>query len=278
MSTLEAPIAYLVKSNKSADHLVYPAQGPKKTVRPEQEYHTMLIRDCRELKQSLSLDQSGFELHFHHSKTRDFYDTEEVKNHYYPEMRDFLKAKVGAEDVIVFDDNTRSAVRAEAGQFGVRQPTQSAHVDYTVSSGPRRCLEILKDAGKLEYQGQRMALVNIWRPITGPVEDWPLTVCDARTTEENDFVETNIHHFGEDDLETPRHSGQVFSLQHSAAHEWYFAPQMQPNEILFLKGYDSLPGHACFTPHTGFINPEAPEECIPRESIELRTLVIYPKS
>lgn len=275
---LQAPIAYLIKSNKPTDHLVYPAKSSRKTVRPEQEFHTMTIRDCRDVTEVLSLDKTGFELHLHKSETNDFYDEEEIRSHYYSEMQEFLKKKVGAEEVIVFDDNTRSAVRAKAGQLGVREPTQSAHVDYTISSGPRRCMEILNDAGQSRYRDNRMALINIWRPIVGPVEDWPLTVCDAQTTEQNDFVETNIHHFGEDDLENPRHSGQVFSLQHNVAHQWYFASHMQPNEVLFLKGYDSLAGRACFTPHTGFINPTASAGCTPRESIELRTLVIYPES
>ena len=46
-------------------------------------------------------------------------------------------------------------------------------------------------------------------------------------------------------------------------------------EVLFLKGWDSAPGRACFTPHTGFKNPGRAEDFIPRESIEVRTLVVY---
>ena len=100
-----------------------------------------------------------------------------------------------------------------------------------------------------------MALVNVWRPIVGPVEDRPLTVCDERTTTPGDFVEVEIQHFGEEDLEVPRHRGHVYSCRHNPNHRWYYASHMQPDEVLFLKGWDSEPGRACFTPHTGFVNP-----------------------
>ena len=52
---------------------------------------------------------------------------------------------------------------------------------------------------------------------------------------------------------------------------------MQPEEVMFLKCFDSAEdGRASFTGHTGFINPDCPHEYTPRESIEARTLVIYP--
>jgi hypothetical protein len=51
---------------------------------------------------------------------------------------------------------------------------------------------------------------------------------------------------------------------------------MQPHEALLLKCYDSATdGRARFVPHTAFIDPTAPEDAPPRESIELRTLVFH---
>ena len=78
-------------------------------------------------------------------------------------------------------------------------------------------------------------------------------------------------------VNNPRHSGQVFSLRYNPAHRWYFAPHMQPDEVLFLKGYDSKPGLGCYTPHTGFLNPDRAADFTPRESIEVRTLLVYPE-
>ena len=158
----------------------------------------------------------------------------------------------------------------------MRTPVDAAHNDYTPSSGPRRAREILLDAGKLAHAGRRLALINVWRPIIGPAQDVPLAVCDARSTAPDDFVETDIHHFGEDDLERPRHSGQIYSVRHNPAHRWYYVSDMQPHEVLLLKNWDSAgDGRACYTPHTGFRNPAAPPNARPRESIEARTLCVF---
>ena len=44
-------------------------------------------------------------------------------------------------------------------------------------------------------------------------------------------------------------------------------------EVILLKCYDSADdGRACFTGHTGFLNPNLPKTFTPRESIEARTL------
>jgi hypothetical protein len=51
---------------------------------------------------------------------------------------------------------------------------------------------------------------------------------------------------------------------------------MQPDEFLLLKCFDSRSdGRARFTPHTAFENPACPRDFIARESIEVRTLVVF---
>jgi hypothetical protein len=72
--------------------------------------------------------------------------------------------------------------------------------------------------------------------------------------------------------------GELFSVRHSPAHRWYYAPEMQPDEALLLKCYDSEtePGIARFMPHTAFEDPTAPPDILLRESIELRSMVFHP--
>jgi hypothetical protein len=51
---------------------------------------------------------------------------------------------------------------------------------------------------------------------------------------------------------------------------------MQPDEALLLKCFDSATdGRARFAPHTAFEDPTAPSDALPRESIEIRTLVFH---
>ncbi len=272
-----AQLAYLVAGDSRAQHLIYPPNCGRALVRPAQEHHAMPIADCRQLSPAATVDGAGFELLHAPSAIADFYNDEDVRSRYYPEVASFLRRVLGALDVVVFDHNQRSAVRAAQGQPGVRMPVDAAHDDYTPQSGPRRAREILNDAGRPPYVSHRKALINVWRPIIGPVQDVPLAICDARSTVPADFVPTDIHHFGEDDLEHPRHSGEIYSLIYNPTHRWYYAKDMQPDEVLLLKNWDSSEdGRASYTPHTGFKNPAAPANARPRESIEVRTLVIYP--
>lgn len=276
-TSLEAPVAYLAAEVSRAEHRVYPLSSGRALVRPEQEYRTMRITDCRHLTPTPTLPSAGFELVSAPHAMIDFYDDEAVRGHYYPEVIALLKARLGARAVVVFDHNQRSARRAAAGQPGVRTPVAAAHVDYTPSSGPRRAREILDEAGLAHLADHHLALINVWRPIVGPVQDLPLALCDARSTQPADFVETAIHHFSEDDLDHPRLSGQIYSLRYNPSHRWYYVSDMQPDEALLIQNWDSQDTtHSGYMPHTGFRNPAAPADSIPRESIEARTLVIYP--
>lgn len=273
---VQAPLTYLAPGDGSVEVRVYPPNSGLATVRPASAQYPMSIRDSRPIARQLRLDEHGFELHARRSPFTDFYDEAAVRERYYPEVESVMKALTGALAVIVFDHNVRSAVRAARGEPGVRVPVDSAHNDYTEQSGPKRRREILEAAGRTELADRHFAFVNLWRPIVGPVLDNPLAVCDARSVSPGDLVATDIHHFGEGNLETPRHSGQIYSLRHNPAHRWFYASAMQTDELLLLKNFDSRAGaHARFMPHTGFNNPACPKDFIPRESIEARTLIVF---
>ena len=275
-NSIEGAIAYIDSTGQTAEHLVYPVSSGKKIVRPPNSYQKMIINDGRGEIDSFNLDLQGFSLIRHKSNIADFYDNEAVKRQYYPEMIELLKTRLHATDVLIFDHNQRSKVRAAAKQPEVRNPVASAHVDYTLSSAPNRSIEILEKANKSHYVGRRLALINAWRPIIGPAEDFPLALCDVRTVQADDLVQTHIHHFSESDPDTPRHSGQIYSLRHNLSHQWYYFSAMQPDEVLLLRNWDSTADKKSdYTPHTGFKNNLAPAGTRPRESIEIRALVVY---
>ena len=63
-------------------------------------------------------------------------------------------------------------------------------------------------------------------------------------------------------------------LAHAPGQRWYYAPEMTPDEVLLIKGWDSIDdGRARFTPHGAFSYAETPD-APPRESIEVRALVV----
>ena len=73
----------------------------------------------------------------------------------------------------------------------------------------------------------------------------------------------------------PDRVGEIYNLAHAPSQRWYYAPQMTEDEVLLIKGCDSLDdGLARFTPHSAFNFPETREDAPARESIEVRTLVV----
>jgi hypothetical protein len=276
LPSVTAELAFLASTEGRPQTRIYPPSSGLPTIRPPLERHAVEITDARPIAQSLSLHEQGFELREAPTRFTEFYDEARVRSAYYPDVREALLELTGALEVIVFDHNVRSAARAARGEIGVRVPVDQAHNDYTERSGPKRKLDILEAAGRLDLKDHRVAFVNLWRPIVGPVWDNPLAVCDARSIAPEQLVATQILHFGEDNLEVPRHSGEIYSLRFDPAQRWFYFSAMQPQEALLLKNYDSRPDvRARFMPHTGFRNPACPPQFIPRESIEARTLVVF---
>jgi hypothetical protein len=116
----------------------------------------------------------------HRSRFHDYFDPEWAHDEYYAKAAPVLKEATGALEVFIFDHNVRNKPRSDRGDGGVRMPVEGAHNDYTLSSGPRRIREVLEEHKALDLVEHRGALVNLWRPIVGPVQDHPLAICYAR--------------------------------------------------------------------------------------------------
>jgi len=243
------------------------------------EEHDIKITDLRSLPESelagFTTDTSGFQwVHGVESvlKEDDFFDDEKVKTVYYAEVDAFLKKFLGAKRTQIFDHTTRRARPAgvtEPDVPGNRGPAVSAHVDQTPKAGAERVfLHLGEDAERLSKG--RAQIVNIWRPIRGPVVDYPLTVADYRSIKpEVDLQAT--------DLKYPHRDGETYSVRFGEHQRWYYVSNQQPGDVLLLKCYESevVPGRALLTPHTAFKNPNAKGDELPRQSIEVRTLVFY---
>ena len=227
------------------------------------------IRNLRGLTEA-SVDREGFELLTHPTTVADLNDDDAVNTVYYEELEEMLRARFNAKRVVIFDSTRRSDRRGGAeNPDGARRPASHIHVDYTVDSGPKRLREVLGDeeAERLLREGARIRQINVWRPIVGPVERAPLALADASSIAQEDLFATD-HVF-------PDRTGEIYHLAYSPSQRWFYAPHMTRDEVLLIKGWDSLEdGPARFTPHTAFDLPDTPPTAPPRESIETRTLVI----
>ncbi|GAX45543.1 hypothetical protein NIES4075_65640 [Tolypothrix sp. NIES-4075] len=233
--------------------------------------HKLPIRNARPIIQDLSLDREGFAYALHHSNVRNFYDDSEIQRVYYPEAEQLLKKVTGATQVVIFDHTLRNAQRLQQGESQIKEPVKRVHNDFTAKSGYTRALLELTARGidnTDELLQQRFAVVNVWRPIAQPVQESPLAVCDAQSIAPKDLVAG--------DLVYRDRVGETYAITYNPAHRWFYFPQLQPNEALFIKCFDSAEdGRARFAAHTAFEDPTSPADAPPRESIELRALVFY---
>jgi hypothetical protein len=234
------------------------------------ETHIVPIYDLRGIGGNLSLDRQGFEWLGQTSAVRNFYDDDEVRSVYYPEAQRFIAEATGASRVFIFDHTVRRRViGADDRAPGTpRQPATRVHVDHTARSGPQRVRDLFGEEAETLLKG-RVQIINLWRPIRGPLRDAPLAVCDATSVAPGDLVPS--------DLVYRDRTGETYAVTYNPAHRWYYVPEMQADEVLLLKCFDSeTDGRARFMPHTAFDDPTAPADILPRESIELRTLVFHP--
>lgn len=244
-----------------------PPGEPKTTALPEP--HQMPVFDARPIAGGFSLDREGFALVRHPTVVRDFYDDKQVRDVYYPAAAAFIQARLRADRVVIFDHTVRKRVEGAADNRdgGPRQPATRVHVDQTDVSGANRVREHLGSEAEQLLKG-RVQVVNLWRPIRGPLRDAPLAMCDATSVAPDDLVAS--------DLIYPNRKGETYSVRYNAAHRWFYFPEMTADEALLLKCYDSATdGRARFAPHTAFVDPTTPPDAPPRESIELRTLVFH---
>jgi hypothetical protein len=265
---VEAELNYLAPMAERPRYYAYDAGEVSSNMTPEP--HRVPIRDMRPIAAEVELDRQGFALVEQHTAVRDFWDDDEVRRVYYPEAERFIAEKTGASRVFIFDHLQRRRVPGATRRApGVPpQPATRVHVDHTSRSGPQRVRDLLPDEAEELLKG-RVQVINLWRPIRGPLLDSPLAVCDARTVDPADLVPS--------DLVYRERVGETYSVTYNPAHEWYYVPEMRREQALLLKIADTkTDGRARFMPHTSFTDPTTPPDAFPRESIELRTLVFHP--
>jgi hypothetical protein len=221
---------------------------------------TVQISDIRGHESSFELNTQGFTTASNiPSKCTDFSSDEQVKSIYYPEVEKLILDKVsGANRVFLFDHTVRRAdINAK------RQPVHRAHVDQTEKAAKQRVHHHLPNEASDLLQS-RVRLINIWRPLNGPVVSLPLAVADSRSVSEEAVV--GVEH------RYPDRVGETAGILSQEGQKWWYWSGMQNDERLFLQCYDSH-GSKARTPHTAFKDPRTENGWPGRESIEVRALV-----
>ncbi|KAK1240219.1 hypothetical protein MKX08_007661 [Trichoderma sp. CBMAI-0020] len=183
------------------------------------------------------IEECGFQLVNLRSalKYDEFWVNDKVQSVYIPEVGKALKRELGAKYVHVLDYAVRKRHQSfpvsTGEEFQYDQPTALAHIDFTAKEG-ERIIRVLFGNRAEEVLKGRWQAINVWKPIKGPLDDWPLGLCDARSVDfANDTIAGDIVF---DDFVTE--NLQIFP---SPNFQWYYVPDQNTWEALMFKSADS---------------------------------------
>ena len=264
---ITAEIPYTLDTGEKLVNETFGPNNIRRRKSGSQDMRPMQIHNGREIAKELTLERNGFVFVEHKTAMKNFFDAEELKRVYYPEVIDLIKRESGAKRVVVFDHTLRSGNEDEREEKLIREPVLSAHNDYTEWSGPNRVRELMGDEAE-ELLKRRFAIIQVWRAINQPIQSNPLAMADAGSIAFEDLLIAERRY--------PNRVGQTYRLKHNPNHKWFYFPRMARDEALVFTVYDSeKDGRARFTAHTSFDDPTTPPGAPPRQSIEARALAFF---
>ena len=230
------------------------------------EDHRASIRNAR--LASTSFERQGFTL-LKRTLDIDFTDKGSVEQRWHPQAQQLIRDLTGATEVFPFLGILRGGENAEGGG-----PALMAHVDFNAPT-LREWVTRLGGERGAQLAQRRLVNINLWTPLR-PVQNSPLAVCDASSIETPDVLEIS---FGRPETrQTDEFAGGFesggFVLAFNPRHRWYYYPQMNRDEAVLFKFYDSDRTVAWRVPHTAFEDP-AVAKADPRTSIEFRVTAFF---
>ncbi|WP_456865281.1 CmcJ/NvfI family oxidoreductase [Bradyrhizobium sp. USDA 4503] len=226
------------------------------------------IRDARPIVDELSLDREGFILVPHKTSCADVRDPEVMRQKYIDEMVPFIKDFFNASWVVPRRDGVVMRLASASPAAGVRPVSYNAHIDFAPVSAPLLAAQENQAQGIPSPLYSRMMIVQAWRALSPPPQDFPLAFADASTIyDTNLFEHTFRSHLGKDH--------KSICLHYGAAIRWYYFSGMHPDEVVLFTGYDSDRHYDPRSAHSAFDNRRAFPNARPRESVEARFYVYF---
>lgn len=236
---------------------------PQPEGQPQRNYgenpHEVTVHDIRGRESEFDINVNGFGVvKGVQSEEKEFTDDESIKSKYYPEVEKVLLDNVpGAKRVFLFDHTVR-----RSDPNAKRAPVNRAHIDQTTKSAIARVHYHMGDEAPELLKG-RYRLINVWRPLNGPVVSSPLAYADSRSVPDDDIV--GVEH------RYPHRTGETAGVKYTEKGRWHYLSGMENDERILLQCFDSQDGAR--TPHSAFVDPRTKPDWPGRESIEVRALV-----
>ena len=263
---MHATLRYLKPMAEKPFYYCYRMPHGFRVTNYEHDERELPIHDARPIASSFSLDRNGVAFMRHETAVKQLTDRVVVQRDYYPEISDLLIRLTGAQRVVIFDHTNRRNIPASESTVLCNPPIRQVHVDGVEYIAADQIRQRYPDQSDTWLRG-RWQILNVWRPIIGPVLDVPLAFCVGDRIDASDLVATDLY-FPDNRI------ALTYQLNYSKGHVWHFMADMMPSEVLIFKCFDSSRGaDVRFVPHSAFSHPQVPAGAPLRESIEARAFV-----
>jgi hypothetical protein len=267
------------------DYLIPTSRINRRFWAPGKEYNTgvyssypVTIRNAR-LERPFTLDEHGFCLSQHESKVVNWSENFGPDSEYAAEVCEVAKRICGADFVVPMSGMVRSS--GLTGE-GVQPPAAEAHVDFTESCAERIAKAIYTRVNPDGPGYRRFIAFSLWRALSPPPQDMPLAFCEAGSVHDSEGTHNTKVDVDEiptgDALFAPIEGEELMAaatiFHYSENHRWWYFPDMTPNEVVFIKFYDSDHSRAWRCPHTAFRDTTRPD-ARERESMEFRAIAYF---
>ncbi|KAI1409003.1 hypothetical protein F5Y13DRAFT_182363 [Hypoxylon sp. FL1857] len=237
------------------------------------------VHDVRGEEENYKLDEHGFQFVSHGLDFEAFHDNQRIEREYLPQVEEMILKNIPyAEKVFVFNWRVRKEVGEEQmndpispaqiqDNSFVFTPSQTVHSDATEFTLKKRVKKHLPEHADNLLKG-RVQMINFWRPIHHEVRNWPLIVCDGRSTPLKNLVA--VDQIGR------RFVGDLYYATYDPGYKWHYMSSMRVDEGVLFKCWDTgnkSPSKVCLHSSCGMPKETLPEAYQPRLSIECRALV-----
>jgi hypothetical protein len=267
------------------DYLLPTSRINRRFWAPGEEYNTgvyasydVTIRDARAAG-PFTLDTHGFELGLFPTDVTDWEANYGPETSYAKQVGEIAKAMCGADLVVPMGGQVRCSGLTSAT---VQPPAAEAHVDFTTKTA-QRVAEMMYRKVRPEGAGfDRFICFSLWRCLTLGPQDMPLALCEGRSVRDdegtaNTKVDVDVIPTGDDlFVEIPGEEDMVAAtiFHHSPDHRWWYFPDMNPDEVIFIKFHDSDHDRAWRAPHTAF-RDFSRADTLERRSMEYRAVAYF---
>jgi len=229
-------------------------------ISPELVTTEVTVADLRDANFKPNFQRDGIEFIEHASRVKSFKNGGDWTETYEQELKELLKSRIGAKEVIVFDHTVRIDDPDAA-----RRPARNVHNDYNKAGAKQRLIDLVGEERAEIFSESGYGFVNVWRPVANTIKSSPLGFIRPTSMKPDDWMDI--------DLIYPDRLGQILGVAANDGHDWFFKSHMTPDEAVIFNIYDSE-GRPHLA-HSALDLPSDVHASIPRKSIESRTLIRY---